>query len=235
MDSSSDPTRSPDRDRLTKKSPSVQESDFSLNKLNMTFSQLAEGSSQLAEGSRSHELPPSFDETPRAILEAMLFMGNQDNLPLTSDQAAGCIDGVNSSEVATLVQELNQQYEQDGSAYHVVAVNAGYRMQLRKQFGRLRDRFYGRIKRTRLSQAAIDVLAIVAYNQPTTQAEIDRMRGKSSGALLSQLVRRQLLAVEQSDAQKRPRRYCTTQRFLGFFGLENLEELPRSEDFEKRL
>lgn len=235
MDSSSDPTRSPDRDRLTKKSPSVQESNFSLNKLNVTFSQLAEGSSQLAEGSRSHELPPSFDETPRAILEAMLFMGNQDNLPLTSDQAAGCIDGVNSSEVATLVQELNQQYEQDGSAYHVVAVNAGYRMQLRKQFGRLRDRFYGRIKRTRLSQAAIDVLAIVAYNQPTTQAEIDLMRGKSSGALLSQLVRRQLLAVEQSDAQKRPRRYCTTQRFLGFFGLENLEELPRSEDFEKRL
>jgi segregation and condensation protein B len=228
MDSSSDPTKSPDRDRLTKKAPSVQKSDFSLNKLNATFS-------QLAEGSRSHELPPSFGETPRAILEAMLFMGNQNNLPLTSEQAAGCIDGVDSSEVATLVQELNQQYEQDGSAYHVVAVNAGYRMQLRKQFGRLRDRFYGRIKRTRLSQAAIDVLAIVAYNQPTTQAEIDRMRGKSSGALLSQLVRRQLLAVEKSGAQKRPRRYCTTQRFLGFFGLENLEELPRSEDFEKRL
>ena len=228
MDSSSDPTRSPDRDRLTKQAPSVQESDFSLNKLNATFS-------QLAEGSRSHELPPSFGETPRAILEAMLFMGNQDNLPLTSDQAAGCIDGVNSSEVATLVQELNQQYEQDGSAYHVVAVNAGYRMQLREQFGRLRDRFYGRIKRTRLSQAAIDVLAIVAYNQPTTRAEIDQLRGKSSGALLSQLVRRQLLSVEQLGAQKRPRRYRTTERFLGFFGLENLEELPRSDDFEKRL
>ena len=165
----------------------------------------------------------------------MLFMGNQDNSPLTSDQAAECIDGIDSSEVATLVQELNQQYEQDGSAYHVVAVNAGYRMQLRKKFGRLRDRFYGRIKRTRLSQAAIDVLAIVAYNQPTTRAEIDQLRGKSSGALLSQLVRRQLLSVEQLGAQKRPRRYRTTERFLGFFGLENLEELPRSDDFEKRL
>lgn len=228
MDSSPDPTKSPDRGRLTKKSSSVQKTDFFLDKLNKTFS-------QLAEGSRPHELPPSFGETPRAILEAMLFMGNQDNVPLTSDQAAECIDGVDSSEIATLVQELNQQYEQDGSAYHVVAVNAGYRLQLREKFGRLRDRFYGRIKRTRLSQAAIDVLAIVAYNQPTTQAEIDRLRGKSSGALLSQLVRRQLLSVEQFGAQKRPRRYRTTERFLGFFGLENLEELPRSEDFEKRL
>ena len=136
-----------------------------------------------------------------------------------------------------MVQQLNSQYDEDGCPYHITSFGEGYRLELRSEFHRLRDAFHGKIRRGRLSQAAIDVLAIVAYNQPTTRKEIDLLCGRSSGALLAQLVRRQLLSIDRNDDGPKDKvtYYRTTPRFLALFQLENLDDLPRSEDFEKRI
>jgi segregation and condensation protein B len=78
------------------------------------------------------------------------------------------------------------------------------------------------------------VLSIVAYQGPQTSEEVNRLRGTSSSAILSQLVRRQLLRIERDAAAPRTPRYHTTERFLELFGLESLDDLPRSQEIEKR-
>jgi segregation and condensation protein B len=172
--------------------------------------------------------------TPRSILEAMLFVGSPDNAPLTAEQAAGVMRGVKPEEIDELVQDLNRQYAADGCPYTIASHDAGYTLVLRPEFYALRDRFLGRRRQARLSQAAVDVLAIVAYNEPLTGDDVARLRGTPSGAVLSQLVRRQLLRIERPQESPQKPRYYTTPRFLELFGLESLADLPHSQDIDQR-
>jgi segregation and condensation protein B len=178
----------------------------------------------------------AFDErcdlSPRSILEAMLFTGHPSNEPLTSEQVAALMRGVRPPEIDELVRELNEQYAAEGAAYTIASEGAGYRLALHDQFAHLRDKFYGRVKEAKLSQAAIDTLAVVAYHPDITAEEVDRLRGKPSGAILSQLVRRQLLSLERTKEKPRRTLYRTTARFLELFGLGGLDELPRAQDLE---
>jgi len=174
----------------------------------------------------------SCEISPRTILEAMLFVGNRDGQPLAAKRAAELMRGVEPEEIPPLVDELNRRYAANGCPYHVLSEGAGYRLVLRREFHPLRNRFYGRIRQARLSQAAIDVLAIVAYQQPLTSEQISRLRGKPSGHVLAQLVRRGLLRIERMQTGRRTARYFTTDRFLKLFGLEGLADLPQSEDLE---
>ena len=168
--------------------------------------------------------------SPRTIFEAMLFVGNSDNRPLTPRQAAELMRDVGIDEIPALVDELNRRYESQGSPFHVVGEADGYRLTLRGGFQPVRDRFYGRIRETRLSQAAVDVLALVAYQQPISGEEVGRLRGKPSSHILTQLVRRGLLRIERPDPKSRSPHYRTTDRFLSLFNLDSLDELPRSDD-----
>jgi segregation and condensation protein B len=168
--------------------------------------------------------------SPRSILEAMLFVGHPDNEPLTSEKVASYMRGVRPQEIDELVVEINHSYDQDGSPYRIESVGAGYRMAIRDEFSSLRDRFYGRNKAAKLSQAAIDILAIVAYRQPLTRDEVDSLRAKPSGTILTQLVRRGLLRMERPTKKPRTPCYHTTDRFLELCGLESLRDLPESLD-----
>lgn len=171
--------------------------------------------------------------SPRTILEAMLFVGHPQHEPLTASHVASLMRGVRPAEIDELVVELNETYAAEQCAYWIESVGAGYRLVLRPEFAPLRDRFYGRVKEAKLSQQAIDVLALVAYNQPLTQAEIDRLRNAASGGVLAQLVRRGLLRVERPDRKPREPIFHTTDKFLELFGLESLDDLPQSQDPER--
>jgi segregation and condensation protein B len=168
--------------------------------------------------------------SPPAIFEAMLFVGNRENRPLTPARAAELMRDVGPDEVPSLVDELNGRYAARGAPYEILGEGDGYRLALREEFRSLRDRFYGRIREARLSQAAIDVLALAAYQQPITADKIGRLRGKPSNHVLAHLVHRGLLRIERPDPKKRTPHYRTTERFLKLFGLETLDDLPRSED-----
>jgi segregation and condensation protein B len=162
----------------------------------------------------------------------MLFVGNRGNQPLTAQQASELMRGVQPGEIPGLVDALNHRYETAGCPYQIVSDRSGYRMTLRKVFSVLRDRFYGRIREARLSQAAVDVLAIVSYRQPITAQEIAQLRGRPSGRLLSQLVRRKLLQLQRPEGRQGLAQYRTADRFLELFGLQGLEDLPQSEDLD---
>jgi len=170
---------------------------------------------------------------PRSILEAMLFVGHRDGRPLRVEEAAAPMRGVEPGEIPGLVDELNRRYRESGCPYEVQSERGGYRLALRRPFHGLRDRFHGRIREARLSQAAMDVLAIVAYEQPLTAERIGRLRGRPSGHVISQLVRRRLLRIERPEAERSTAQYYTTDRFLRLFGLADLDDLPRSEELDQ--
>jgi len=173
--------------------------------------------------------------TPRSILESILFVGHPTGEPLTSERIASLMRGVRPAEIDDLVQSLNEEYAAAKAPYAINSVGPGYRLALRTEFGPLRDAFYGRVREARLSQAAIDILAIVAYHQPVTADDIDRRRGRPSGAIVSQLVRRDLLVIDRPAEKKAKPHYRTTGRFLDLFDLNDLSELPRSQDIEREL
>jgi segregation and condensation protein B len=178
--------------------------------------------------------PPLAPEiNPRSVLEAMLFVGRPDNRPVSARELAAAMRGVSPSEVDAAVAQLNALYDTDATPYCIEASQVGYRLVLREEFQRMRDKFCGRVREARLSRAAIEVLSIVAYNQPVTATHVNELRGAPSGGALSTLVRRRLLRLERSPDRVNPPTYRTTDRFLRLFGLESLSVLPRSEELEK--
>jgi segregation and condensation protein B len=168
----------------------------------------------------------------RTILEAVLFVGRPDNSPLASQEIAAIMRGVRPDEIDELVCQLNEKYQSAGCPYHVISDGPGYRLVLCDEFDSLREKFAGRLREVRLSQAAVDVLSIVAYHPGVTADEVTRLRGRPSGPILTQLVRRQLLRIERPEGKVRPLHYHTTDRFLELFGLAGLEELPQQEDVD---
>ena len=201
--------------------------------------------SELENGEQDHIVGSDFDDeeddsdsldvaiaenielSPLSILEAMLFVGDKENRPLTPERASDFMRNVSPDDITPLVTELNERYAVMNCPYEIVLENQGLRLSLKDDFESVRTRFYGRIKEARLNQSAIDVLSIVAYRQPVTADEVQKIRKQPSSAILSQLVRRDLLCLERDTQEKRRSTYYrTTQRFLQLFGLESLEELP---------
>jgi segregation and condensation protein B len=179
------------------------------------------------------EADASCDVTPRSILEAMLFVGSADNQPIASERVAGLMRGVRPAEIDDLVRELNEQYDADARPYRIESAADGYVLVLRDEFGPVRDKYFGRTRQAKLSPAAIEVLSIIAYNGAQTADEVARLRGRPSGAILSQLVRRQLLCLERDQKSPRHPRYQTTSRLLSLLGLASLDDLPRGHDMER--
>jgi segregation and condensation protein B len=168
--------------------------------------------------------------SPKSIFEAMLFVGNRENRPLSAAKAVELMRDVSPDEIPALVEELNAYYESENCPYHIVGEGEGYRLTLRKAFYPVRNKLYGRIREARLSQAAIDVLSLVAYKQPITGEQVGKMRGKPSSHILAQLVRRGLLRLERPAEKPRTPHYFTTARFMRLFNLDSLDDLPRSEE-----
>jgi segregation and condensation protein B len=171
--------------------------------------------------------------SPRTLVEAMLFVGHPNNEPMSSTQLASLMRGVRAEEVEEIIRDLNQSYREEGAPYTIVAEGAGFRMTLLDEFRSLRDKFYGKQREARLSQAAIDVLSLVAYNQPISRAELDSLRDKDNGPILSQLVRRRLLRIDRPEEAPQVKFYRTTDRFLKLFGLASIDDLPRTQDLER--
>lgn len=172
--------------------------------------------------------------SPESILEAMLFVGDRDNKPLFLKNACEFIRNVSEMEAVEILADLNERYYRNGAPYKIVPEQGGYRLVLLNKYDRLLERFSGKTKEFRLSQTAIDVLALVAYRQPITLADILDARPNAS-SVITQLVRRDLISLEKRvvDKKKVPV-YRTTERFLKLFNLTSLDELPVIGDIDYR-
>ena len=157
--------------------------------------------------------------TPESIIEAMLFVGTPKGVPFQISQIAAELRDVSESEVTSHIADLNAQYKKEKAAFKIVVDQQSVQMTLVEELGELQNDFFGCNKQFQLSQTAIDVLAVVAYNQPLTRAQVEIARGKSSGSILAQLVRRNLLSLDMDEPKPAKRNYTTTDRFLELFHL----------------
>jgi segregation and condensation protein B len=169
---------------------------------------------------------------PRSITEAVLFVGQSDNSPLSAQKIASFMRDVSPEEVDQAVAELNERYAANGNPYVIVSSAAGYRMTLRDEFARVREKFQGNVRQAKLSPAALEVLSLVAYRQGITLAEIDLARREKSLPLVNQLVRRGLVVLDRPADRSQSGTYHTTARFLQVFGITSLDQLPRLQEFD---
>ena len=172
---------------------------------------------------------------PASILEAMLFVGDRENRPLTLARATELMRNVSETEAIEALADLNERYWRDGAPYRIVRDGDGFRMALRPEFDALAARMVGgKTKEFKLTQTMIDVLALIAYRQPISLDEILETRNNATGAL-AQLVKRELVAQEKRVVDKKKVAfYSTTPRFLRLFNLESLDDLPIVGDVDYR-
>jgi segregation and condensation protein B len=186
-----------------------------------------EVNSPLSPDSEASPVPPPVHR----IVEAMLFVGGP---PLTAARAAEAVRGLTEEQFLQAVSELNRTYRQQGRPYAIHFRDPGYVLELKPRFRGVLEKLYGTTREARLSPAAIDVLALVAYRQPASRQEIETIRGVESAGVLRQLVRRGLITVVQrGEATHREVSYGTTPRFLELFGLRSLDDLPQTQDLQK--
>lgn len=186
---------------------------------------------RLIESAAGQESEDRVAITPLRILEALLFVGTPDNTPLSGRQLAALMRGVSPEEIDAHVDQLNMQYAAEGAAYSIVKETAGYRLELAASHAAMRNRFYGQVREVKLAQPVIDVLALVAYHQPVSKREIEKLMGGPCSSSLNQLLRRNLIGLTKEPAPLGAV-YRTTSRFLDLFDLESLDDLPRSESWE---
>jgi segregation and condensation protein B len=222
--------------------PALAQGRFSLERLSSAFARLMGTTTspaakptrpQIAVESDDELIDPTADAvavTPRMIVEGMIFVGAGDGRPIPSAEIAGHVRNVTPVEVDAFVEELNDAYERAGAAYRIATDAAGHRMQLREDLASVRERFRGQQRAAKLTPSTLEVLSVVAYRQPVTSEEINKLRGTQSYAILAQLVRRKLVCVERPATGSRASRYRTTDRFNKLFNVGGPSDLPRSED-----
>jgi segregation and condensation protein B len=166
-------------------------------------------------------------DAPLAWVEAALFAADD---PLPARRLASVAGLDDAVEARRLVQRLQALYERDGSAFQVEELAGGWQLLTRPEF----HPWLARLRRTspelRLSPAARETLAVVAYRQPVARADVEEVRGVQCGDVLRQLLEKGLVRIAgRDDSLGRPVLYGTTKKFLQFYGLRTLKDLPEAE------
>jgi segregation and condensation protein B len=166
----------------------------------------------------------------RRIVEA-LILGSPE--PISAQRIADIIPYLKPAGARELVQELNVDYLKQGRAFEITEVAGGYQLRTLPEFAPYLAQTL-KTRALRLSQAALETLAVIAYRQPVTRAEVEHIRGVDAGAVLRSLIERKLVRIAgHRDVPGRPMLYGTTRRFLEVFELSRLEDLPTLRDLQE--
>src|SRR5262245_47167695 len=169
-------------------------------------------------------MPPS---NLRAALEALLFSSDQ---PLTLALLGESLDAA-TEDVATELHGLEADYTARGAGVQLREIAGGWLLVTTPEHAEWVGRLLRGKKKMRLSRAALETMAIIAYKQPVTKVEVESIRGGDSSAVMATLLERNLVTIRgRSKVVGRPLLYGTTQEFLDYFGLRDLSELPRPEE-----
>lgn len=178
----------------------------------------------------SEPLPP---EQARSVIEAVLLSAET---PVSAGRLAEVVDGHGAREVARLVDELREEYGRTGRGFTIVEVAGGYQLATRSELSPWLRRFHKDRHQVRLSQAALETLAIIAFKQPLTRMEVDSIRGVNSAGVLQTLMEVGMVRITgRSDGIGKPMLFGTTREFLVHFGLKNLADLPKPKELEELL
>lgn len=172
------------------------------------------------------------DRERRQVLEALLLAASE---PVTAQRLAGVLGETSARVVREAIAALNGEYAESARGFRIEEIAGGYQIrtlpELAPWLQKLRPQ-----PPLRLSRAALETLAIIAYRQPITRAELEQVRGVDVGAVVTNLVERKLVRIAgHREVPGRPMLYATTSRFLEVFGLPSLSDLPTLREIEELL
>lgn len=169
----------------------------------------------------------------RAILEALLFAAPE---PLGLKELKEAFGEDRAAEVEASLEGLLEDYRRPGRGLRIEKVAGGYRVTTRPEMADVLREFVKRRNRTRLSRAALETLAVVAYRQPVTAPEIEEIRGVNPSSILKSLLEKRFVRIAgRKKVVGSPFLYQTTPEFLEHFGLNSVEDLPSLEEFASLL
>ena len=170
-------------------------------------------------------------DRPLALVEAALLLADE---PLGARRLATLAGLRDAAEANRLVDRLRELYRADGSAFQVEELAGGYQLLTRPEFHPWLARLRLAAPETQLTTAARETLAIVAYRQPVTRADVEAIRGVGSNDVLERLLEKGLVRLAgRDDSLGRPLLYGTTKKFLQLMGLRSLRELPRADELKR--
>jgi segregation and condensation protein B len=162
-----------------------------------------------------------------------LFAGD---VPLTINRITGTLENIKADDVLAIIEELNTDYESSGRSFRVSKIGGGFQLVTKPEYARYIKKLYKGKARPRLSQAALEALAIIAFKQPISRPEIDQIRGVNSDGVVKTLLERNLITIAgRSDTAGRALLYGTTVDFLRYFGINDISELPKPKEIDELL
>lgn len=173
--------------------------------------------------------PATYPEL-KAELEALIFASEQ---PISAEELAKIIAQyheieVSEAEMNTFLTQLVADYQAQSLGFELVKTGGGYLFLTKKQFQPLLTLALAERSKKRLSQAALETLSIIAYKQPVTKSDLEHIRGVNCDYSIQRLLERNLIVISgKSNGPGRPLLYSTSEKFMEYFGINSLEELPQ--------
>jgi segregation and condensation protein B len=170
--------------------------------------------------------------TAESVIEAILFASDE---PLSAERLIGIAElagGV--KQIQKCVETLNEQYRQSSRAFRIEEIAGGYQMMTLPEYNSWLKKLLRERSDNKLSPAALEALAIIAYKQPVIRADVEAIRGVACGELIRSLMYKGLVKiVGKAEILGRPLLYGTTRKFLEVFGLNDLKDLPKAEELKQ--
>lgn len=173
-----------------------------------------------------------------SVIEALIFASDEPLTPNEIINAIKGIDGVDTEiteeEIENVVNELNKKYDENGNAFTILKIAHGYSFATKPNHAKYVGYLSSEKSKRRLSNAALETLAIIAYKQPITKPELEMIRGVNSDYTLNTLLEKNLVTISgRADTVGRPLLYVTTNEFLKYFGLHSINDLPKPREIEE--
>jgi segregation and condensation protein B len=168
--------------------------------------------------------------TTESVVEAILFATEE---PLSAKKIAGLLGTGTAKDVKQQIEALNEGYAAQNRSFRIEEIAGGFQMLTLPDYNTWLSKYREVRSESKLSQAALETLAIVAYKQPVLRAEVEVIRGVAAGDMLNRLREMGLIKiVGRAEELGRPMLYGTTKRFLEVFGLAGLDDLPQIEELK---
>jgi len=178
------------------------------------------------------------DSVYTSVIEALVFASDDPISPADIVNAIKGIDGsdieISEDDVEKTVDELNVKYDQNGIAFTILKISHGFIHATKHECSKYVGFLSSEKTKRRLSQAALETLAIIAYKQPLTKPDLESIRGVNSDYTLNTLLEKNLITIEgRAETVGRPLLYITTNEFLKYFGLRSVKDLPKPREIEE--
>jgi segregation and condensation protein B len=168
-------------------------------------------------------------------IEALIFTTEH---PVTIKEIKACLDATFETEfseedISAGIQQLQDRYKEGDFAFEILEVAEGFQFMSKPEYHNVVGTYLRQTTKKRLSQAALETLSIIAYKQPIGKGELESIRGVSCDYSIQKLLEKELIEIAgRSDAPGRPLLYTTSQKFMDYFGLKSLRDLPKTKDFK---